>query len=176
MRPADKDFHRTKGAIKGAIDKAGFEADVEEKPKQFQKAIDSQWPASYIVGLGDVDKDGILTLASVAKPVDFNTIVFENGWVFRFGKWFRDEHLAEYVSDRQDKADVQDAKAKDKEQDAIQDWSDISQFKYDDVEIAGEYIFDVTGFHGSASQVVAHALGYHRAVQEILQTQEDGRV
>lgn len=172
-RQEDKQFHQAKGAIEGALNKAVFEAELEENPGKFQTAIDSQWPAFHIVGVGDVDRNGSLTLANVAKPGDFSSIVFENGWVFYHGQWFHDDQFTKYVSERQKEAEGHQFDAKEKEQDAIQDWSGICQFEYGNTEINGEYLFDKTGFHGSASQVVAHAAGYHRAIKEVLQTEDN---
>jgi len=152
------------------------EGDVEQDTSRFNRAIQEGWTMHYAVATSGAhgwqieSDDGDLRLEDGAYCEDVSWLVFENGWVHATGaRWLKDDDLAEWVANIQDRRDDAAERMNDAEREAFE--AD-DRLEYDtDVggnDMKGWWVFEPTGFVGRPEAAVAHAAGYdaHQAEEE----------
>jgi hypothetical protein len=146
---------------------------VEQDSDRFHRAIEEGWELHYAVATSGAhgwqieDEDG-LRLAEGAYPEDVSWLVFQNGWIHSTGaRWIKDEDLAEWVAEAQDRRETASERITDAEREAFQD-DDRLRYAEDVVgnEMTGWWIFEPTGFCGRPEAAVAHAAGYDAHSEE----------
>jgi hypothetical protein len=109
-----------------------------------------------------IESDDGLRLEDGAYCEDVSWLVFENGWIHRTGaRWLKDEDLAEWVAEAQDRRENAAERMIDAERKAFE--ADDRLEYHEDLagnELRGWWVFDPTGFLGRPEAVVAHAAGY----------------
>ncbi|WP_336134237.1 hypothetical protein [Natronomonas amylolytica] len=164
---------QARGRVSGATSRAFATNETEEDEKRLQEAIDEGWEVVYLSGDGEIDnKNGVPTVAPSSDAVDLEICVFKNGWVYRQLEWLHDEQLVEYVEGRQENIDQLTETVTEAITEELDEWPKVTQVTKDGELVPGKYTFEKTGFVGSASEAVAHASGYNRAIKEVLQTEE----
>ena len=149
------------------------EEQVEKDVSRFNKAIEGGWTMHYAVATSGAhgwqieSDDGELRLEDGAYCEDVSWLVFENGWIHATGaRWLKDDELAEWVAEAQDRREKATERMNDAEREAFEA-DDRLQYDTDlgGNEMEGWWVFEPTGFVGRPEAVVAHADGYdaHRS-------------
>jgi hypothetical protein len=144
-----------------------LEDEVEQSSDRFYTAIAEGWEMHYAVATSgahgwQIEADDGLRLAEDAYPGDVSWLVFENGWIHKTGaRWLKDDELAEWVADVQDRRQNASERIMDAETEAFEA-DDRLQYHnpYGEREMEGWWIFEPTGYVGRPEAAVAHAAGY----------------
>lgn len=158
---------RLGGKIEGVLMQAAAERDLTHNSGRFGTATHDGWPIIYGVATSGAhgwqveDDDGVQRLAENAYAEDLSWLVFENGWIHAGNaRWFRDEELAEWVRETQEKRD-EIAESVDSDEEEFLDADDrIIPHEAYGREVAGWWEFEPTGYVGRPAAVVAFAAGY----------------
>jgi hypothetical protein len=148
------------------------EGEVEQSSDRFVRAIGEGWTMHYAVTTSGAHgwqiesesegDDDDLRLAEGAYPEDVSWLVFENGWIHSLGaRWLKDDDLAEWVADVQERRNKAMQRVSDAEREAFEADDRLRYAK--DVgggDMTGWWVFEPTGFCGRPETAVAHAAGY----------------
>jgi len=143
------------------------EEQVEQATSRFYRAIDEGWTMHYAVATSgahgwQIESDDGLQLGDGAYPEDVSWLVFENGWIHDTGaRWLKDDGLAEWVAEAQDRREKAAERMNDAEREAFEA-DDRLQYDTDlgGNEMENWWVFEPTGFVGRPEAAVAHADGY----------------
>jgi len=154
-----------------AFDNRGEE--IEQDSNRFHRAIEEGWTMHYAVATSgahgwQIEDENGLRLAEGAYPEDVSWLVFDNGWIHSTGaRWLKDDDLAEWVADVQDRRETATERVSDAQREAFE--AD-GRIRYDEDlggnEMTGWWVFEPTGYVGRPEAVVAHAAGYDAHSEE----------
>jgi len=145
-----------------------LEDDAEQDSSRFATAIEEGWTMHYAVATSGAhgwqieETDDGLRLADGAYAEDVSWLVFENGWIHHTGaRWLKDDALAEWVADVQERRQEAAERMNDAEREAFEA-DDRLRYEEDATgePMKGWWRFEPTGFIGRPEAVVAHADGY----------------
>ena len=147
--------------------------EIEQDSNRFDRAIEEGWELHYAVATSgahgwQIESDDGLRLAEGAYPEDVSWLVFENGWIHQTGaRWLKDDDLAEWVADVQDRRETATERVSDAQSEAFE--AD-DRLQYDEDlggnEMTGWWVFEPTGFVGRPEAAVAYAAGYDARREE----------